>query len=66
MMMQWFVTASLGALSEHTARCHHWLVAGLEFASRDQPVHKPGVDSPLGLEGWTVVSCHLTPRCLLH
>ena len=47
-MMQWFVTASLGALSEHTAHCHHWLVAGLEP------------------EGWTVVSCHLIPHCLLH
>ena len=64
--MQWFVTASLGALYEHTAQGHHWLVAELEFASRDQSVRKQGVDSPLEPEGWTVVSCHLTPHCLLH
>ena len=28
------ITASLDALSEHTAQGHHWLVAGLESVSR--------------------------------
>ena len=65
-MMQWFVIASLGALFEHTAQGHHWLVAELEFASLPQAVYTLGVDSPLEPEGWTVVSRHLTPRCLLH
>ena len=63
--VQCVTTASLGALSEHTVRGHHWLVAGLESVSLDQPVHTPGVDSPLEPEGWAVVGSNLTPHCLL-
>ena len=64
-MMQCVTTASLGALSEHTAQGHHWLVAGLESVSLPQAVHTPGVDSPLEPEGWAAVGGHLTPHCLL-
>ena len=56
---------SLGALSEHTAQGHHWLVAELESVSLTQAVHTPGVDSPLKPEGWAVVSGNLIPHCLL-
>ena len=56
---------SLGALSEHIVQGHHWLVAGLESVSLDQPVHTQGVDSPLEPEGWAVVDSNLTPHCLL-
>ena len=56
---------SLDALSEHTAQGRQWLVAGLEYASLTQAVHTLGVDSPLELEGWAVVSGHLIPHCLL-
>ena len=63
--VQWVATASLGALSEHTALGHHWLVAELESVSLDQLVHTPGVDSPLELEGWAAVGGNLTPHCLL-
>ena len=56
---------SLGALSEHTAQGHHWLVAELESVSLPQAVHTPGVDSPQKLEGWVVVRGHLIPHCLL-
>ena len=61
-----FITVCLDTLSEHTVQGHHWMVAGLEFASPDQPVHTPGVDSPLEPEGWAVVAGHLTPHCLLY
>ena len=54
----------LGALSEHTIQAHHCLVGGLEFASLEQPVHTPGVDSPLEPEGWAAVRCRLSDLIL--
>ena len=56
---------SLGAVSEHTALDHHWLVVGLESVSLPQAVHTPGVDSPMEPEGWAAASGNLTPHCLL-
>ena len=44
------------------------MVAELESVSLPQAVHTPGVDSPLELEGLTVVRGHqsdLAPHCLL-
>ena len=53
-----------GALFEHTAHDHHWLVVGFEFGSLSQAVHTPGVDSPLEPEGWVVVVGHLSDLIL--
>lgn len=39
-----------GPVSEHIAHDYHWQVAGLEYASLEQPVHTPEcVDSWLEL-----------------
>ena len=54
------LAVGLDALSEHTVQGHHWLVAGLESVSLDQPVH-----TTLEPEGWAVVGSNLTPHCLL-
>ena len=35
------ITTCLDALSGHTAQGHHWMVAGVQSASPDQPVHTP-------------------------
>ena len=64
-LVVYYHITSLGALFEHIVRGHHWLVAGLESVSPPQPVHTPGVDSPLEPEGWAVVGSNLTPHCLL-
>ena len=53
-----------GALSEHTAQGHHWLVAELESVLLLQAVHTPIVDFWLESNGWVVVIGQLSDLIL--